>query len=69
MNMKKQTQIDGQEINKSLLQLKECIRGLDQGKNHVPFRGSKLTMCLKDSFIGFCRTVMIGNISPSSGSS
>jgi kinesin family protein 2/24 len=69
MNMKKQTQIDGQEINKSLLQLKECIRGLDQGKNHVPFRGSKLTMCLKDSFIGFCRTVMIGNISPSSASS
>lgn len=68
-DMKKQTKIDGAEINKSLLALKECIRALDQGKNHTPFRGSKLTMVLKDSFIGFCRTVMIGNVSPSSQSS
>jgi kinesin family protein 2/24 len=48
--------------------LKECIRALDQGKNHTPFRGSKLTMVLKDSFTGFCKTLMIGNISPGSGS-
>jgi kinesin family member 2/24 len=61
--------IDGAEINKSLLALKECIRALDQNKNHTPFRGSKLTLVLKDSFTGNCRTVMIGNISPSSGSS
>lgn len=26
-------------------------------------------MVLKDSFVGFCRTVMIGNVSPSSASS
>lgn len=39
----KKTQVDGAEINKSLLALKECIRALDQGKNHTPFRGSKLT--------------------------
>jgi hypothetical protein len=39
----KQTRIDGAEINKSLLALKECIRALDLRKNHTPFRGSKLT--------------------------
>lgn len=65
----KQTRIDGAEINKSLLALKECIRALDQNKNHTPFRGSKLTMVLKDSFTGYCKTVMIGNISPNSSSS
>jgi len=64
----KQTRIDGSEINKSLLALKECIRALDQGKNHVPFRGSKLTLVLRDSFVGNCKTVMIGNISPALGS-
>lgn len=63
-----QTRIDGAEINKSLLALKECIRALDQNKHHTPFRGSKLTMVLKDSFVGYCRTVMIGNISPGSQS-
>ena len=68
MEMSKQTKIDGAEINKSLLALKECIRALDQGKNHTPFRGSKLTMVLKDSFVGFCRTVMIANIAPGSNS-
>ena len=59
-----QTKIDGAEISKSLLALKECIRALDKDKKHVPFRGSKLTMVLKDSFIGNCKTVMIGNVSP-----
>ena len=59
-----QTRMDGAEISKSLLALKECIRALDRDKKHVPFRGSKLTMVLKDSFIGNCKTVMIGNVSP-----
>eukprot|EP00766_Chilomastix_caulleryi_P000222 gnl/Chilomastix_caulleri/1213.p1 GENE.gnl/Chilomastix_caulleri/1213~~gnl/Chilomastix_caulleri/1213.p1 ORF type:complete len:232 (-),score=83.66 gnl/Chilomastix_caulleri/1213:41-736(-) len=36
---------------------------------HKPFRGSKLTMVLKDSFIGEARTVMIANISPTNKSS
>lgn len=58
------TRQDGAEISKSLLALKECIRALDQNLKHVPFRGSKLTMVLKDSFMGNSRTVMIGNISP-----
>ena len=56
--------MEGAQINKSLLCLKECIRSLDQGKSHVPFRGSKLTEVLRDSFIGNCRTVMIGAVSP-----
>lgn len=57
--------MDGAEINKSLLALKECIRALDQSKKHKPFRGSKLTMVLKDSFQGNkCKTVMVANIAP-----
>lgn len=65
--MTKQTRIDGAEINKSLLALKECIRALDQDKTHVPFRQNKLTLVLKDSFVGGeCKTVMIGCISASS---
>ena len=60
----KRTKIDGAEINKSLLALKECIRALDMEKRHKPFRGSKLTLVLRDSFIGNCLTMMIANISP-----
>lgn len=60
----KQTRADGAHINKSLLALKECIRALDQDKKHTPFRGSKLTMVLRDSFTGNCKTLMIANIAP-----
>ena len=31
---------------------------------HLPFRGSKLTLVLRDSFIGNCKTLMISTISP-----
>lgn len=61
----RQTRLEGAEINKSLLALKECIRALDSEARHVPFRGSKLTAVLRDSFVGDqARTVMIANISP-----
>jgi len=64
----RQRRIEGAEINKSLLALKECIRALDQKASHLPFRGSKLTQVLKDSFVGNCRTVMIATVAPGSNS-
>lgn len=65
----RQTRMEGAEINKSLLALKECIRALDNDQIHIPFRGSKLTEVLRDSFVGDSHTVMISCISPNAGSS
>ncbi|KAJ3205400.1 hypothetical protein HDU82_005221 [Entophlyctis luteolus] len=72
----KKIQIETAEINKSLLSLKECIRalhrrGLSNGQSvedvHIPFRGSKLTHILRDSFLSkHSQTVMIATISPGS---
>lgn len=67
--------MEGAEINKSLLALKECIRAIDMKKNnseqHVPYRASKLTMVLRDSFTKSAdkiRIVMVACVSPGSSS-
>jgi kinesin family protein 2/24 len=72
----RQRRLEGAEINKSLLALKECIRSLDMKKagnneTHIPFRASKLTMVLRDSFMmnaDRTRIIMIACISPGSSS-
>ena len=50
--------------------LKECIRAIDMKSSHVPFRASKLTMVLRDSFLneGSSKIVMIACINPGSSS-
>eukprot|EP01116_Phalansterium_solitarium_P007420 TRINITY_DN2007_c0_g2_i1.p1 TRINITY_DN2007_c0_g2~~TRINITY_DN2007_c0_g2_i1.p1 ORF type:complete len:862 (-),score=299.17 TRINITY_DN2007_c0_g2_i1:205-2790(-) len=62
-------QVEGANINRSLLALGNCISVLARAKGraiHVPYRDSKLTRILKDSLGGNTRTVMIANVSPSS---
>ncbi|BBG97432.1 armadillo repeat kinesin 2 [Prunus dulcis] len=52
-------------INLSLSALGKCINSLAENSAHVPFRDSKLTRLLKDSFGGSARTSLIVTIGPS----
>ena len=64
------TRMEGAEINTSLLALKEVIRALATGSSlkRIPFRGSKLTQVLKESFVGRnSRTVMVTCVAPNRG--
>jgi len=68
-NIKGTRQVEGANINRSLLALGNCINKLSgqitKGIKHIPYRDSKLTRLLKDSLGGNCQTIMIANISPS----
>ncbi|XP_050386767.1 kinesin-like protein KIN-UB [Argentina anserina] len=52
-------------INLSLSALGKCINSLAENSSHVPFRDSKLTRLLRDSFGGSARTSLIVTIGPS----
>eukprot|EP00793_Prasinoderma_coloniale_P005742 PRCOL_00004216-RA len=64
----RRTRMEGAEINKSLLALKECVRALAggcSGSSHVPFRGSRLTHVLRESFVSpNSRTVLLACVAP-----
>ena len=50
-------------INKSLTFLEQVIVALaDRRREHIPFRQSKLTHCLKDSIGGRSNTLLIANV-------
>lgn len=52
-------------INKSLSYLEQVVIALsERGREHVPYRQSKLTYMLKDSIGGNSKTLMIANIWP-----
>lgn len=52
------------EINKSIMALKECIRAVKKNDSYIPYRGSKLTKLLKDSFNKNSKTYVIATVSP-----
>jgi hypothetical protein len=70
----KKARMEGSGINKSLLALKECIRILHLKRTrpeitglHIPFRDSKLTQILRESFVGKAsQTAMMCCVAPAS---
>ncbi|KAE9596796.1 putative plus-end-directed kinesin ATPase [Lupinus albus] len=56
---------EAKSINLSLSSLGKCINALAENSVHVPFRDSKLTRLLRDSFGGTARTSLIITIGPS----
>jgi hypothetical protein len=57
---------ESKKINQSLSALGNVIAALTEtrGRQHIPYRDSKLTRILEDSLGGNCKTTMIGAISP-----
>lgn len=57
---------EAQNINRSLSALGNVINALTEvGRDHIPYRDSKLTYILQDSLGGNSKTVIIGTASPS----
>ena len=57
---------EAKTINKSLSALGNVIKALVDGKDHVPYRDSKLTRILQDSLGGNSKTVLIVTASSNS---
>lgn len=51
-------------INKDIFALKECMRYMKANNDRIPFRSSKLTMALRESFYDHYNTLMIVAVSP-----
>lgn len=60
-----ETAKEGCNINLSLSALATVIDTIVKGAKHIPYRGSPLTMLLKDSLGGNAKTVMFANVGPS----
>lgn len=57
---------EAQTINKSLSSLGNVINALtEKGREHIPYRDSKLTYLLQDSLGGNAKTILIATVSPS----
>lgn len=59
---------EAQMINKSLSALGNVINALNEKREHVPYRDSKLTFLLQDSLGGNSKTIVITAASPSKDS-
>lgn len=57
---------ESKQINKSLSALGNVISALTElkGRQHIPYRDSKLTRMLEDSLGGNCKTTMMAMVSP-----
>jgi kinesin family protein 6/9 len=55
---------EAKHINVSLFHLEHVINALAEGRDHIPFRDSLMTMALKDSLGSNCRTSMIAAAHP-----
>lgn len=59
---------EAQHINRSLSYLEQVVVALGSpGRDHVPFRSSKLTAVLRDALGGNTRTVLLANVWPEAG--
>eukprot|EP00760_Papus_ankaliazontas_P023862 PhM_4_TR2098/c2_g1_i1/m.36876/K10393/KIF2_24, MCAK; kinesin family member 2/24 len=51
---------------RSMLAMKECIRAVDAGLAHVPYRSSRLTEIVKGGFQGTTPVIVLATVSPCS---